>query len=104
MVVRFLKESAVEAIHATLAEGMRWNGAGWNTTKASRVLENATGVGLVGSKLTDYMQAFLFSLALVKEVEVETLDLKERPLVRKGSGWMGLSVTLGIDSLDVDGH
>ena len=59
--VRFLKESTVEAIHATLAGGMRWTGAGWNTTKASRVLENATGVGLVSSKLTDNMQAFLFS-------------------------------------------
>jgi len=75
-VTTFLKEATVEVLHATLAAGSRWEGGGWNTTRAARVLEELSGVSPVSSQLNQYLQAFLFSLALVSDVEVTQLDLQ----------------------------
>ena len=75
LVTSFLRDASVELVHATLAAGYHWEGGGWNTTRAAKVLEELTAVSLVSSQLAQYSHAFLFSLALVKDVEITQLDL-----------------------------
>ena len=75
LVTSFLKDATLEVLHATLAAGTRWEGGGWNTTRAARVLADLSGVSLVSSQLSQYLQAFLFSMALVRDVEITQLDL-----------------------------
>ena len=83
----FMNPSQVRALgeipdrHAAgelLQAGRTWNGAGWNTGKASRELHRLTGVPLVSGMFSHYMGAFLYSLALWFGIDVDTLDLSER--------------------------
>ena len=78
LVTQFLKETKPEVVQATLACGYTWSGASWNTTRASKELKRLTGVSLVSARLDEYSHAFLFSLALVKGLEVDKLELSYR--------------------------
>lgn len=67
-----------EAASALLAAGQKWQGTGWNTGKASKILYSLTGVPLVKGVWSEYRNAFLYALALFLEVEVPELDLSDR--------------------------
>ena len=47
-----------------LAAGGEWQGNGWNTSSASRKVWSLTGIALVSGNLADYLNAWLFTLAL----------------------------------------
>ena len=67
-----------EAVSLVLSQGQKWNGMGWTTSRASRVVYELTGVPLVSSKVEEYRDAFLFALAMTTNVEVLGLDLGDR--------------------------
>ena len=54
LVGRFLRESSIEQVHATLSAGYRWSGAGWNTTKAATRLKKLCGVTMVSGRIQEY--------------------------------------------------
>ena len=67
-----------DSARSVLAAGEAWNGAGWNTGKASRKLWEAIRVPLVNSDITEYKHAWLYALALSWQVEVPNLVLSDR--------------------------
>ena len=75
LVATFLRETSVELLHATLKAGKRWEGCGWNTTRAALALQDLTGASLVSSQLTSYLNAFLFSMDSVRDLEISQLDV-----------------------------
>ena len=70
-----LKEKPKEDILAVLAAGARWSGAGWNTGKASKVLWELSGVGIVRSQIDHYRDCWLYAVALLCQVEMPQLEL-----------------------------
>jgi hypothetical protein len=68
----------VEGATAILQAGMAWNGQGWTTGTASRKLWTASGVTLVSSNFSDYINAHLFALCLLWGLEVAQLDLPQK--------------------------
>ena len=69
---------SVEAAQQLLAAGQQWKGAAWNTSKASKVLYNLTGVPIVRGGWQEYRNAFLYALSLFLEVEIVELELSDR--------------------------
>ena len=74
----FVAQVSKEAVSLALSQGQKWNGMGWTTSRASRVVYELTGVPLVSSKVEEYRDAFLFALAMTTNVEVLGLDLGDR--------------------------
>ena len=60
-----------------MAAAPHYDGAGWTTSRAYRVLLEATGVPLVKGSINEYLAAFWFALALVWDTEIVTVDLSE---------------------------
>ena len=60
-----------------LTAGLRYDGSGWNTSKASQALWDITGVALVRSNFQFYRDIWLFVLAMVGNIEVPNLDLSQ---------------------------
>ena len=58
--------------------GHKWQGTGWTTARASKLLHTVSGVPLVAAQISHYRDAWLFALALWFEVEVTYLDLSDR--------------------------
>ena len=58
--------------------GGAWNGLGWDTTKAAKGVRALTGVYMVSGRLQDYLNSFLYSLAMVAGIDVPTLDLGDK--------------------------
>jgi hypothetical protein len=77
-VQRFLREANEDEVKHTLAAGVRWSGGGWNTTRAAKELRAISGISLVSASWLEYQMSFLFSLALVRGIEVVQLELSER--------------------------
>ena len=63
---------------AIISAGEDWNGHGWTTGRASKVLYEITGVPLVSGNLTEYKGSFLYALALHWGVDLATFDLTEK--------------------------
>ena len=59
-----------------LGAGATWDGAGWTTGRASRVVYGATGVAMVEEDLKHYLESFLFALSLVYNIDIPKLQLK----------------------------
>ena len=74
-----VKKLALEAdaAAALLRSGANWNGGAWNTSLAANFLWQLTGVALVSGDFITYRSAFILSLALLWEVEFDTLTLPE---------------------------
>jgi hypothetical protein len=66
-VERFLREATEDDVKHTLAAGVRY---GWNTTRAAKELRAISGISLVSASWLEYQMSFLFSLALVRGIEV----------------------------------
>ncbi len=64
LTARFLKETPLENLSATLSAGSRWQGTGWNTTRAAKELKRVAGISMVTGSWPEYLGSFLFSLAL----------------------------------------
>ena len=75
-VVEFLRSTPPTIVSATLAAGAPWAGAGWDTTKSAKAVRTLTNIAMVTNEVKDYLHAFLFSLALVTNVDV--LDLSDK--------------------------
>ena len=75
---RSLGNLTEEAANAVLAAGHRWNGAGWTTSRASRVLYELIGIPLVSSQVDAYRDSWLFSLSIIWNVEAVALNLCDR--------------------------
>jgi hypothetical protein len=60
-------------------QGHKWSApSAWSTAKCSRVLHALTGVALGQSQFSQYRDCFLYSLAMLYDVEVSNLDLCEK--------------------------
>ena len=76
--VRTLKTLNEATVTELITAGAHWTGAGWNTSKASKVLYNLTGVPLVTSEFSEYKNAWFFALALHYNVQIAQMDLSDR--------------------------
>ena len=65
--------------HELISKEVRWNGQGWTTSRCSRVLWELTNVALVSFDFNKYKMAFLYSLALLWDIDVNTLELDTEP-------------------------
>ena len=70
-----LKEKNKEDVMAVLTAGGRWNGTGWNTGRASKVLWDLSGVGIVKSQIDHYRDCWLYAVALMCQVELPQVEL-----------------------------
>ena len=77
-VVQFFRESQPSSVSAVLSAGSQWSGAGWDTTKCAKTVRTLTGVAMVTNELKDYLHAFLFSLALVANLDLPSLELSDK--------------------------
>ena len=68
------KDTAQQLIQA----GLQWTGKAFNTTKASKIMYELSGVPMVKSSWLEYRNSFLYTLALLTEVEIQELDLSDR--------------------------
>ena len=81
----FLNEDAVrealqlplETINAIITAGAQWNGCSWDSTKAAKRIRELTQLAMVTNKLADYLNAFLFSLALSAGIDVPQIALTD---------------------------
>jgi hypothetical protein len=78
IVVQFLKETPPEEVQSVLAAGAGWSGAGWDTTKAAKAVRLLTGVAMVTTNFKEYLNSFLFSLALCAGLEIPALELTDK--------------------------
>ena len=67
-----------EQASAILAAGTRWDGTGWNTTRAAKALYDICNVALVTGEVRTYKEAFLFGCALSWGVEVPDVTLSDK--------------------------
>ena len=61
-----------------LRQGARWQGTSWNTSRASKALHAITGVPLVSGDFTQYVNAFLYAVAITLDLEIPSLSLSDR--------------------------
>jgi hypothetical protein len=79
----FLNETHVRAVLlmgpdrvvAVCAAGLHWDGAGWGSTRCATRVRQLTGVALVSDTAKDYIEAFVYSLALAAGVDVPQAKL-----------------------------
>ena len=76
--VKEVLQAPQETIALLLQQGHGWNGQGWDTTKAAKAIRSLTGVAMVSGKLQDYLNAFLYSLALRAGIEIAVLYLADK--------------------------
>ena len=67
-----------ETAKIVLTAGGNWNGAGWNTSKASRKLWETIRVPIVNDDCKEYLNSWLYALSLAWQVEVPGLALSDR--------------------------
>ena len=77
-VMEFLQNTPPEKVDAVLSAGASWNGTGWDTTKAAKAVRALTGLAMVTTRFQEYLQAFLFSLALCAGLEIPALELSDK--------------------------
>ena len=65
------------AASAPVGGGLRWRGAGWTTSSASKKVYELTQVPLVTADFVMYRNTWLYCLALVWNVEVQELTLSD---------------------------
>ena len=74
----FVAQVSKETATLVLNQGHKFNGWGWNTSRASKVVYDLTAIPLVTSSVGEYRDSFLFAIAMAKEVEVIGLELGDR--------------------------
>jgi hypothetical protein len=74
----FLRDADATAVMATIGSGQKWTGAGWDTTRCALAVRKLTGVAMVESTLQPYLAAYLYSLALTKNVSIPSLELSDK--------------------------
>lgn len=82
----FLNEEAVreavqlppDVINNIKMTGATWNGYGWDSTKAAKKIREMTQLAMVTNKLPEYLNAFLFSLALSAGIDVPQIELTDK--------------------------
>ena len=79
IVVQFLKEKPPEEVQTVLVASANWSGAGWDITKLAKAVRLLTCVAMVTTNFKEYLNSFLFSLALSAGLEIPTLELKTKP-------------------------
>ena len=76
--VRLLGDAvSQEAALALIGGGAKWSGSGWTTSSASKRLHELTQVPLVTADFKQYVNAWLYCLALLWNVEVAELTLSD---------------------------
>ena len=60
-----------------LEAGLRFDGTGWSTTRASKALHAVTNVPLVSSSVKTYLHCWLYTLALMWEIDINQVDLPD---------------------------
>ena len=76
--VQFLAETPKDGVVATVTRGQAWRGTGWNTTRCAVQVRSLTNIAMVSSNVVDYLNSFLYSLALAAGVEVHQLELGDK--------------------------
>ena len=66
-----------EAALALIGGGAKWSGSGWTTNSASKRLHELTQVPLVTADFKQYVNAWLYCLALLWNVEAAELTLSD---------------------------
>ena len=77
VVKQLLNDLDNEKAARLLEAGSQWRGRGYTTSKAAKLLFQATGVSLVSSEFHEYRDAFLFALSLILNLEVPRATLPE---------------------------
>ena len=68
-------DQAAGLLHA----GANWAGTGWTTTRASKAVEELTGLALVSAAVAEYRDAWLYACALLWSVEMaDAINLSVR--------------------------
>ena len=76
--VRLLGDAiSTDSALALIGGGAKWSGSGWTTSSASKRLHELTQVPLVTADFKQYINAWLYCLALVWNVEVAELTLSD---------------------------
>ena len=88
----FLKTTPPEVVLQVCNAGQQWGGAGWDTTRCARQVRALTGLAMVRPAIDEYRSAFLYSLCLVANVNLPSLELREAPAevaFRLADRWQG---------------
>ena len=67
-----------ELLNSLLRAGSSWDGSGWNSTRASQTLYQITRVPLVTTDFQEYLNSFLFAVAIFLQIEVPHIQLSDR--------------------------
>ena len=59
-----------EKVVDILTRSQQWAGTTWGTTRAARGVHALTGLAMVAGDVAEYLAAFLYSLALAKDVDL----------------------------------
>ena len=70
-----LKMATAEQVLAVLQAGAGFQGSGWSTGRASRVLYELTGTALVKAHIEPYRDVWLYALALMCGVNLPNLEM-----------------------------
>ena len=70
-----LRNATKDEVLAVLAAGGKFGGTGWSTGKASRTLFGLSGVAVVKSSVQPYINAWLFAIALITQMDLPQFDL-----------------------------
>jgi hypothetical protein len=77
--VRAITEVIEESQKAeVLQAGSAWTGGGWNSSSAGKRLFEVTGVPILATNIKQYRDAFLYSLALLWEIDIPDVSLPDR--------------------------
>ena len=64
-----------DALKAVVEGGLKFSGTGWTSSKASRCLYELTGIGLVEAYFQGYLELWLITLCLSREIDVLSKEL-----------------------------
>ena len=73
-----MKTTQAEEVQNMLAAGAAWSGASWDTTKAAKGVRPLTGVAMMTTNFKEYLNSFLFTLALCVGLEALALELTDK--------------------------
>ena len=70
-------EVTKEQVVAILLAGARFQGTGWSTGKASKVLYDLSGVATVKAQIETYRDCWRYTLALLTDVDLPAMELPQ---------------------------
>ena len=72
-----LRNCGEDTVQAVVSAGLRYAGAGWTTSRASKELFNLTGVAIVKKEFAVYRDIWLFALCTSAGVDIPSLELAQ---------------------------